>query len=178
MNNFSNHLLILFLCFFSFSRNLQEREEALAEKERIILELRNTTRTLENFRFVLDHRFSIFDFSFIFINFYFYSFLFLFIFIHFYFYSFLFLFFFLSFLVMTENFKIVDFVVIFYNLFISHVRSFSYFYLLICLYYFFSSSAVVFVSMLWIISMLILFHSFLNDFLFIRKSIIYHCSVN
>jgi peptidoglycan hydrolase CwlO-like protein len=39
-----------------YKRNLQEREEALEEKERIILELRNTTRTLENFRFVLDHR--------------------------------------------------------------------------------------------------------------------------
>ena len=39
-----------------YKRNLLEREEALAEKEKIILELRNTTRTLENFRFVLDNR--------------------------------------------------------------------------------------------------------------------------
>jgi len=36
--------------------NLKERETALDEKEKIILELRSTTRTLENFRFVLDHR--------------------------------------------------------------------------------------------------------------------------
>jgi hypothetical protein len=36
--------------------NLKEREDALAEKEKIILELRSKTRTLENFRFVLDHR--------------------------------------------------------------------------------------------------------------------------
>jgi len=39
-----------------YKKNLQEREDALAEKERVILELRNTTRTLENFRYVLDHR--------------------------------------------------------------------------------------------------------------------------
>ena len=39
-----------------YKKNLQEREDALAEKEKIILELRSTTRTLENFRFVLDHR--------------------------------------------------------------------------------------------------------------------------
>jgi septal ring factor EnvC (AmiA/AmiB activator) len=39
-----------------YKKNLAEREEALAEKEKVILELRSTTRTLENFRFVLDHR--------------------------------------------------------------------------------------------------------------------------
>jgi chromosome segregation ATPase len=39
-----------------YKKNLQEREEALAEKEKIILELRSNTRTLENFRVVLDHR--------------------------------------------------------------------------------------------------------------------------
>ena len=39
-----------------YKRNLMEREGALAEKEKVILDLRNTTRTLENFRFVLDHR--------------------------------------------------------------------------------------------------------------------------
>jgi hypothetical protein len=39
-----------------YKKNLVEREEALAEKEKDVLELRSTTRTLENFRFVLDHR--------------------------------------------------------------------------------------------------------------------------
>ena len=39
-----------------YKRNLVEREQALAEKEKTIIELRSTTRTLENFRFVLDHR--------------------------------------------------------------------------------------------------------------------------
>jgi hypothetical protein len=39
-----------------YKQNLLEREEALAEKEKDVLELRSTTRTLENFRFVLDHR--------------------------------------------------------------------------------------------------------------------------
>ena len=39
-----------------YKLNLREREDALAEKENVILELRNKTRTLENFRFVLDHR--------------------------------------------------------------------------------------------------------------------------
>ena len=39
-----------------YKKNLLEREEALAEKEKDVLELRSTTRTLENFRFVLDHR--------------------------------------------------------------------------------------------------------------------------
>ena len=39
-----------------YKKNLQEREDALAEKEKVISELRSTTRTLENFRFVLDHR--------------------------------------------------------------------------------------------------------------------------
>eukprot|EP01032_Pedospumella_encystans_P021980 gene21980-24919_t len=39
-----------------YKKNLIEREEALAEKEKDVLELRSTTRTLENFRFVLDHR--------------------------------------------------------------------------------------------------------------------------
>ena len=33
-----------------YKKNLQEREDALAEKEKVILELRSTTRTLENFR--------------------------------------------------------------------------------------------------------------------------------
>lgn len=37
-------------------RNLMEHEQALSEKEKTILDLRNTTRTLENFRFVLDFR--------------------------------------------------------------------------------------------------------------------------
>jgi len=39
-----------------YKKNLVEREQALAEKEKVIIELRSTTRTLENFRFVLDHR--------------------------------------------------------------------------------------------------------------------------
>lgn len=39
-----------------YKHNLMEREGALAEKEKVILDLRNTTRTLENFRFVLDNR--------------------------------------------------------------------------------------------------------------------------
>jgi chromosome segregation ATPase len=37
-------------------KNLAEREDALAEKEKTILDLRSNTRTLENFRIVLDHR--------------------------------------------------------------------------------------------------------------------------
>ena len=37
-------------------KNLIEREQALAEKETVVLELRNHCRTLENFRFVLDSR--------------------------------------------------------------------------------------------------------------------------
>ena len=36
-----------------YKKNLQEREDALAEKEKVILELRSTTRTLENFRWVV-----------------------------------------------------------------------------------------------------------------------------
>jgi chromosome segregation ATPase len=36
-----------------YKKNLREREDALSEKEKMILELRSTTRTLENFRFVL-----------------------------------------------------------------------------------------------------------------------------
>ena len=36
-----------------YKKNLQEREDALAEKEKVILELRSTTRTLDNFRWVL-----------------------------------------------------------------------------------------------------------------------------
>lgn len=39
-----------------YQSNLKEREEALAEKEKVILELRNNIKILENFRFVLDHR--------------------------------------------------------------------------------------------------------------------------
>eukprot|EP01039_Chlorochromonas_danica_P002482 gene2482-2720_t len=39
-----------------YKKNLIEREDALAEKEKLVLELRSKTRTLENFRFVLDHR--------------------------------------------------------------------------------------------------------------------------
>jgi WD40 repeat protein len=39
-----------------YKKNLLEREEALSDKEKTILELRSTTRTLENFRYVLDHR--------------------------------------------------------------------------------------------------------------------------
>ena len=38
-----------------YKRNLREREVALAEKEKTISELRTSTRTLENFRFVLDY---------------------------------------------------------------------------------------------------------------------------
>jgi len=36
--------------------HLEERNNALLEKERIIMDMRNNTRTLENFRYVLDHR--------------------------------------------------------------------------------------------------------------------------
>lgn len=39
-----------------YKQNLKEREDVIAEKEKMIIELRSTTRTLENFRFVLDHR--------------------------------------------------------------------------------------------------------------------------
>jgi len=39
-----------------YKKNLIEREDALVEKEKTVIELRSTTRTLENFRFVLDHR--------------------------------------------------------------------------------------------------------------------------
>jgi hypothetical protein len=39
-----------------YKKNLAEREEVVAEKEKIIMELRSKTRTLENFRFVLDYR--------------------------------------------------------------------------------------------------------------------------
>lgn len=39
-----------------YKRNLREREVALSEKEKTISELRASTRTLENFRFVLDYR--------------------------------------------------------------------------------------------------------------------------
>jgi len=37
-------------------KNLVERETTLSEKERIIQDLRSNNRTLDNFRFVLDHR--------------------------------------------------------------------------------------------------------------------------
>jgi molybdopterin converting factor small subunit len=37
-------------------RHLEERNRSLEEKERTIVELRNNNRTLENFRYVLDHR--------------------------------------------------------------------------------------------------------------------------
>lgn len=39
-----------------YKKNLQERKDALEEKEKLVLELKSKTRTLENFRFVLDHR--------------------------------------------------------------------------------------------------------------------------
>merc|ERR1719181_75480 len=39
-----------------FESHMEEREATLAEKERMILSLRSTNRTLDNFRFVLDHR--------------------------------------------------------------------------------------------------------------------------
>jgi WD40 repeat protein len=39
-----------------FEAHMEEREATLAEKERMILSLRSTNRTLDNFRFVLDHR--------------------------------------------------------------------------------------------------------------------------
>lgn len=35
---------------------LAERSRSLEEKEKTIVELRNNNRTLENFRYVLDHR--------------------------------------------------------------------------------------------------------------------------
>lgn len=35
---------------------VSERNKSLEEKERSIVELRNNNRTLENFRYVLDHR--------------------------------------------------------------------------------------------------------------------------
>ena len=41
-----------------FERNLQERESSLQDKERTILNLRSNNRTLDNFRYVLDHRIS------------------------------------------------------------------------------------------------------------------------
>eukprot|EP00937_MAST-01D_sp_MAST-1D-sp2_P001084 g1084.t1 len=39
-----------------YEQHLEQREESLDEKERTILSLRSTNRTLDNFRFVLDHR--------------------------------------------------------------------------------------------------------------------------
>ena len=39
-----------------YEQHLESREESLDEKERTILSLRSTNRTLDNFRFVLDHR--------------------------------------------------------------------------------------------------------------------------
>lgn len=39
-----------------YKKNLSEREETLAEKEKIILDLRSSTRTLDNFKFVLENR--------------------------------------------------------------------------------------------------------------------------
>jgi WD40 repeat protein len=39
-----------------YELHLEQRESALEEKERTVLSLRSTNRTLDNFRFVLDHR--------------------------------------------------------------------------------------------------------------------------
>ena len=56
LNNERNEKQKLLNTIEHYKNNLKERETALDEKEKIILELRSTTRTLENFRFVLDHR--------------------------------------------------------------------------------------------------------------------------
>ena len=40
----------------SLSLRAQERENALGDKEKMILHLRSENRTLDNFRYVLDHR--------------------------------------------------------------------------------------------------------------------------
>lgn len=57
LNNERNEKQKLLNTIEHYKMNLKERETALDEKEKIILELRSTTRTLENFRFVLDHRY-------------------------------------------------------------------------------------------------------------------------
>jgi WD40 repeat protein len=56
LNNEKNEKMKLLETIEHYKKNLKEREEVVAEKEKIIMELRSKTRTLENFRFVLDHR--------------------------------------------------------------------------------------------------------------------------
>jgi len=56
LNNEKNEKIKLLETIEHYKKNLVEREEVVAEKEKIIMELRSKTRTLENFRFVLDHR--------------------------------------------------------------------------------------------------------------------------
>eukprot|EP00605_Chrysophyceae_sp_TOSAG23-4_P001800 GSChrysophyteH1.ASY1.ANO1.1990.1 assembled CDS len=56
LNNEKNETKKLLETIEHYKKNLVEREEVVAEKEKIIIELRSKTRTLENFRFVLDHR--------------------------------------------------------------------------------------------------------------------------
>ena len=56
LNNEKNEKKKLLETIEHYKKNLAEREEVVAEKEKIIMELRSKTRTLENFRFVLDYR--------------------------------------------------------------------------------------------------------------------------
>jgi hypothetical protein len=56
LNNEKNEKRKLLETIEHYKKNLAEREEVVAEKEKIIMELRSKTRTLENFRFVLDYR--------------------------------------------------------------------------------------------------------------------------
>ena len=56
LNNEKQEKVKLMETIEHYKKNLLEREEVVAEKEKIIMELRSKTRTLENFRFVLDHR--------------------------------------------------------------------------------------------------------------------------
>ena len=56
LTNEKNEKVKLLETIEHYKKNLAEREEVVAEKEKIIMELRSKTRTLENFRFVLDHR--------------------------------------------------------------------------------------------------------------------------
>ncbi len=56
LKNEKNEKMKLMETIEHYKKNLAEREEVVAEKEKIIMELRSKTRTLENFRFVLDYR--------------------------------------------------------------------------------------------------------------------------
>jgi WD40 repeat protein len=56
LNNEKNEKMKLLETIEHYKKNLAEREEVVADKEKIIMELRSKTRTLENFRFVLDYR--------------------------------------------------------------------------------------------------------------------------